>query len=177
MCVLQKTNGDYKPEKTKSQRKLNDLKNISREIYERYEINTLEAKLFEINSRVYCINEEIIKTLAVLSEKLNLRYIPTPLFEIKNKDYIPTQPFANANYLKSKTINLGYEEAINYLMGINITLNCADSYHAVSYKSAALGWAKKMGLRLNNYYPKEWRIRHANKNENGILLSDYIEVK
>ena len=29
----------------------------------------------------------------------------------------------------------------------------------VSYKDIALGWCKNLGSRLNNYYPKEWRIR------------------
>jgi len=30
---------------------------------------------------------------------------------------------------------------------------------AVQYEDAILGWAKGVGSRVNNYYPKEWRIR------------------
>ncbi|MDE5610793.1 MAG: RNA methyltransferase [Odoribacter sp.] len=29
----------------------------------------------------------------------------------------------------------------------------------VSYRGIGLGWCKNLGNRLNNYYPKEWRIR------------------
>ena len=29
----------------------------------------------------------------------------------------------------------------------------------VSYRGTGLGWCKNLGNRLNNYYPKEWRIR------------------
>jgi NOL1/NOP2/fmu family ribosome biogenesis protein len=29
----------------------------------------------------------------------------------------------------------------------------------VTYRSLALGWVKAVGNRLNNYYPKEWRVR------------------
>ncbi|MEG0796094.1 MAG: RNA methyltransferase [Odoribacter sp.] len=29
----------------------------------------------------------------------------------------------------------------------------------ISYQHIALGWCKNLGNRLNNYYPKEWRIR------------------
>lgn len=31
----------------------------------------------------------------------------------------------------------------------------------ISYKQLGLGWCKNLGNRLNNYYPKEWRIRMA----------------
>lgn len=29
----------------------------------------------------------------------------------------------------------------------------------ISYRNIGLGWCKNLGNRLNNYYPKEWRIR------------------
>ena len=29
----------------------------------------------------------------------------------------------------------------------------------VTYRGIPLGWCKHLGTRLNNYYPKEWRIR------------------
>ncbi|MDR0766422.1 MAG: RNA methyltransferase, partial [Odoribacteraceae bacterium] len=29
----------------------------------------------------------------------------------------------------------------------------------VTYHSIALGWVKGVGGRVNNYYPKEWRVR------------------
>ena len=29
----------------------------------------------------------------------------------------------------------------------------------VTYRGQGLGWCKHLGNRLNNYYPKEWRIR------------------
>ena len=31
----------------------------------------------------------------------------------------------------------------------------------ISYRGIGLGWCKNLGNRLNNYYPKEWRIRMA----------------
>ena len=29
----------------------------------------------------------------------------------------------------------------------------------ITYKGVGLGWVKEVGNRLNNYYPKEWRIK------------------
>jgi NOL1/NOP2/fmu family ribosome biogenesis protein len=35
----------------------------------------------------------------------------------------------------------------------------AKGWHLMKYKNYALGWAKLLGNRINNAYPKEWRIR------------------
>jgi hypothetical protein len=32
------------------------------------------------------------------------------------------------------------------------------SWFLVQYKGVAIGFAKNLGNRINNYYPKEWRI-------------------
>jgi NOL1/NOP2/fmu family ribosome biogenesis protein len=29
----------------------------------------------------------------------------------------------------------------------------------VTYEGLPLGWIKNIGNRINNYYPKDWRIR------------------
>ena len=33
------------------------------------------------------------------------------------------------------------------------------SWALISYKKHPLGWVKKVGNRINNYFPKEYRIR------------------
>lgn len=35
----------------------------------------------------------------------------------------------------------------------------------ISYQNISLGWCKNIGNRLNNYYPKEWRIRMKLEND------------
>ena len=30
----------------------------------------------------------------------------------------------------------------------------------LTYQKLSLGWIKNLGNRVNNYYPKEWRIRN-----------------
>lgn len=37
----------------------------------------------------------------------------------------------------------------------------AGDWLLLTYQNTTLGWGKKVGDRLNNYYPKEWRIRNA----------------
>ena len=33
----------------------------------------------------------------------------------------------------------------------------------ITYKGIGLGWVKEVGNRVNNYYPKEWRIKNLIK--------------
>ena len=35
----------------------------------------------------------------------------------------------------------------------------ATDWILVSYQGIGVGWCKNIGNRLNNYYPKEWRIK------------------
>ena len=35
----------------------------------------------------------------------------------------------------------------------------AGDWLLMTYGGISLGWCKNLGNRLNNYYPKEWRIR------------------
>lgn len=45
----------------------------------------------------------------------------------------------------------------------------AGDWMLVSYQNIGLGWCKNLGNRLNNYYPKEWRIRmYDNEQQNEI---------
>lgn len=44
----------------------------------------------------------------------------------------------------------------------------AGDWILVSYRGIGLGWCKNLGNRLNNYYPKEWRIRMQLETSNGM---------
>ena len=58
------------------------------------------------------------------------------------------------------TIDVSYEEAIRFLQKKVLSeVPNIESWGLVSYKKQPLGWVKKVGGRLNNYYPKEFRIR------------------
>lgn len=50
--------------------------------------------------------------------------------------------------------------ALQYLRKEDIRFEAPrGSWILIMYKGIALGWVKEAGNRLNNYYPKEWRIR------------------
>ncbi len=64
-----------------------------------------------------------------------------------------------------ETVEISIEEAIKFLQKKDLSiLPDIKSWGLITYKNQPLGWVKKVGNRLNNYYPKEFRIRKEFKN-------------
>jgi NOL1/NOP2/fmu family ribosome biogenesis protein len=50
-------------------------------------------------------------------------------------------------------------QALSYLRGEAIRIQADSGWHRVAFDSCVLGWVKVIGNRINNYYPKEWRVK------------------
>jgi NOL1/NOP2/fmu family ribosome biogenesis protein len=84
-----------------------------------------------------------------------------PLGEIKHNDFIPHHALALANTapLEVPRVELDLPNALAFLRGETCTVEPGQGWAIAQYQGIALGWLKRMGARMNNYYPKEWRIR------------------
>lgn len=98
--------------------------------------------------------------------KSNLRIVSagTNVATVAHKNINPEPALALSDELNQNEFNiadLSYKEALRYLKketpepeGLKIGFNL------ISFKGYPLGWAKKINEnRVNNYFPKEWRIR------------------
>jgi NOL1/NOP2/fmu family ribosome biogenesis protein len=57
-------------------------------------------------------------------------------------------------------IDLTEEQAVSFLRKEDVGgLSLPVGLHWMGYKQRGIGWVKSLGNRINNYYPKEWRIR------------------
>lgn len=57
-------------------------------------------------------------------------------------------------------VELEKEDALHYLRGEwSYDQELVRGWNVVTYRGVALGLVKSVGNRVNNYYPKEWRIR------------------
>ncbi|MCX2739373.1 methyltransferase RsmF C-terminal domain-like protein [Pontibacter anaerobius] len=112
-------------------------------------ISALPANLFEAADEVY--------------QNLYVIYAGTELAEIKGKKLKPLQGLALSQHLHKdafQVADLDLERALRYLRKEDISLGTnGNNWLLLQYKGLPLGWAKQIGNRLNNYYPKEWRIR------------------
>jgi 16S rRNA C967 or C1407 C5-methylase (RsmB/RsmF family)/NOL1/NOP2/fmu family ribosome biogenesis protein len=78
------------------------------------------------------------------------------------KEWLPGHDIALAVDIHGELpfIDANREQALKFLkreeMGIE---NVPKGWHVVKYNGNGLGWVKALGNRMNNYLPKQWRIR------------------
>ncbi len=112
-------------------------------------ISALPAELYEAADEVY--------------QNLYVLYAGIEVAEVKGKKLKPLQGLALSQHLNKDAFNtaeLDLEQAVRYLRKEDINLGTTGhDWLLLQYKQVPLGWAKQIGNRMNNYYPKEWRIR------------------
>ena len=80
---------------------------------------------------------------------------------MKGNDFLPAHDLALSNEVQKEiqAVELTEEEAIIYLRGETPKLNSElRGWTLARYQGLNLGWMKLMPGRLNNYFPKDWRI-------------------
>jgi NOL1/NOP2/fmu family ribosome biogenesis protein len=86
-------------------------------------------------------------------------------FEIgtfKKNNFVPSHALALSSEISLKVpkIDLSKDEALLFLKKESFDFGSAENgWHLITYQGLGLGWAKVIGNRVNNYLPKEWRIR------------------
>ncbi|MCB0633820.1 MAG: hypothetical protein R2824_16905 [Saprospiraceae bacterium] len=92
-----------------------------------------------------------------------LRYfrMGTPIGSFKGKDFIPDPALALANVLHPEvpSVSVDLDTALQFLKKESIATTAKTGWHLVRFEGLGLGWIKVLPNRINNYYPKEWRIR------------------
>ncbi len=80
---------------------------------------------------------------------------------IKGKDFIPSHALALSTDLAPDlpTVALDKEQALRFLKKENVSLDfIPESWALVTFEKQPIGWIKGIGNRINNYFPKDWRI-------------------
>lgn len=88
---------------------------------------------------------------------------------IKGKDFVPSHALALSTAVRPDlpTVDLSKEEALLFLKKEPVSPTVAPRGWATArYEGYNLGWLKGLGNRMNNYLPKEWRIRMELPSEN-----------
>lgn len=81
----------------------------------------------------------------------------------KGKDFVPAPALALSNFISPEVphIELEKTQALSFLRKdpIEDLPDLPKGWLLIRYQGLGLGWIKSLGNRINNYYPKEWRIR------------------
>lgn len=114
------------------------------------------------NSEVVAIPVKIEKALYRVNEAIRNKGFGLDLGIFKGDDFIPSHALALSTALSGDVpgVELSKEEALRYFKKENLILNeSVRGWVLARYAGLPLGWMKGVGNRVNNYLPKDWRIR------------------
>ncbi len=114
------------------------------------------------NGQVFIISKKHIVHIALIDKALKRKSIGLEIGEFKGQDFIPSHELALSNLVATDTpsLFLSKKEALKYLKKENIEVNTSlQGWALAKYEGLNLGWMKVLKNRVNNYLPKDFRIR------------------
>ncbi|HEY4149336.1 MAG TPA: RNA methyltransferase, partial [Chitinophagaceae bacterium] len=99
--------------------------------------------------------------IPVLQSALYIKKAGVTAGKLTPRELIPDHPLAISTIISPQIVSipLNKELAIQYLRREELHLDTNHKGWAlVEYEGTRLGWVKVLANRVNNYYPKEWRI-------------------
>jgi NOL1/NOP2/fmu family ribosome biogenesis protein len=121
-----------------------------------------EGAYYLFQESYFRIDGRFSKQVEKIAQTLSLRYLGVELGKKQGKDWIPSHEWALSTLPKANfpSRDLTREEALDFLRKKEqIFSELPLGWVLLTYQGLGLGWIKNLGNRVNNYYPKEWRIR------------------
>ena len=97
-----------------------------------------------------------------LMNELRVRYAGVEVGTVMHDEIFPEHALALATEIHPdrRMVSLNHGQALNFLRKENFEINdMPKGLQWLGYEGRGLGWIKNLGNRINNYYPKEWRIK------------------
>ncbi len=117
--------------------------------------------LWKLGDRVLALPSGLEQDLKLLGQNLYLKKAGTAIGKPTIKELIPDHELALSGIRSENlvSITLNKQEALQYLRREEVTIKSDHrGWALLNYEGIPLGWIKHLGSRINNYYPKEWRI-------------------
>jgi 16S rRNA C967 or C1407 C5-methylase (RsmB/RsmF family)/NOL1/NOP2/fmu family ribosome biogenesis protein len=125
-------------------------------------INESSLEFLAIGDSFHAVPKAITAEFELLKSHLYLRKAGVRLGKSGGSEWIPDHELAVAIVLKEDYPYLDFEkaEALRYLRGEPVEYEKNRlGWHIACFQGQRLGWVKLLDSRMNNYYPKAWRIR------------------
>lgn len=117
---------------------------------------------FKVNDDWMAIYRSHIESLNIISRNLYVKKSGVHIGKLAGKDLIPDHELALSIIVNKDAVlqtELDKNQAIQYLRRDNISFMPTDKgWSLMNFEGHAMGWAKLLPNRINNYYPKEIRI-------------------
>ena len=122
---------------------------------------TPEQATFQFQDQWYLFPHRQLEALFELLRQLRIRKAGTCLGTCVRDGWIPNHAAAMSTQLnvQADTIRLDHEQALQYLRHQPLTgLSGSLGWQLVTFQQQPLGFVKVLSNRINNYYPRAWRI-------------------
>ena len=99
--------------------------------------------------------------LAIIQSALYIKKAGVKLGTIIRNELIPAHDLAVSNIINAAVpaLEVDKETALQYLRKAEIKIETdLKGWVLITHEALPIGWIKVIGNRINNYYPKEWRI-------------------
>ncbi len=114
------------------------------------------------DNSIVAIPENLQNEYATILRSTEKRSSGIEIGIFKGEDFIPSHSLALSTMVAQNlpAVELSKEEALLFLKKENLKLDKAtNGWLLARYEGLNLGWMKGIGDRINNYLPKDWRIR------------------
>jgi 16S rRNA C967 or C1407 C5-methylase (RsmB/RsmF family)/NOL1/NOP2/fmu family ribosome biogenesis protein len=109
---------------------------------------------------LYGLLKNFVRDYAVLKNYLRIVYAGVAIGEVLRNKLLPEHALALSRIVSSSvpSVAVDYDTAIRYLQRSDIFLETKPGWQLVCFSGHNIGWINALPNRINNYYPKEWRI-------------------
>jgi 16S rRNA C967 or C1407 C5-methylase (RsmB/RsmF family)/NOL1/NOP2/fmu family ribosome biogenesis protein len=115
------------------------------------------------DGNIVAIKTSLVSDYGVVLKSLQKRSSGLEIGIFKGKNFVPSHALALSTLLNKNfpAANLEKAEALKFLKkeSFDVPNDLHDGWVIIKYQNINLGWIKKIGNRVNNYLPTEWRIR------------------
>jgi 16S rRNA C967 or C1407 C5-methylase (RsmB/RsmF family)/NOL1/NOP2/fmu family ribosome biogenesis protein len=114
------------------------------------------------NGDVMALPKSLEKQFLFLDSALRSKGFGLEMGQFKGIDFIPSHALALSTAINSglSGVSLSKEDALHYFKKENLIFaEPVKGWQLAKYEGINLGWVKGVGNRVNNYLPKDWRIR------------------
>lgn len=120
-----------------------------------------ELSIYKKGDTFFLFTDDTLRTFRYLNPHLFIKLAGTRMGEVKGKDFIPDHSLALSLHKREdlQAIELSKEAALRFLKSETVQADkSSKGWSIASFEGNALGWLKVLDNRINNYFPKEWRI-------------------
>lgn len=124
-------------------------------------IKESDLALLHFREELFALPDTLLSDFLIVQNALNVQYVGVALGQIMKDKLVPHHALALSNILSEaiQATELSYEQAIKYLQRGDLNLSIGTmGWQPLSFHKHNLGWINALKNRVNNYYPKEFRI-------------------